>query len=48
MEQVSLCGRIILKWIIKMGWEDVDRIIIAQDRDKWWAVENTVMNIWVP
>jgi hypothetical protein len=25
-----------------MGW-----IYVAQERDKWWAVVNTVMNLWV-
>jgi hypothetical protein len=38
VEQVSVYGRIILKWIIKIVWEGVDRIQMAQDRDKWWAV----------
>jgi hypothetical protein len=31
-----------------VGWEGVDWIDMAQDRDKWWAVENTVMNLRVP
>jgi len=48
VEQVSVYGRIILKWIIKIVWEGVDRIQVAQDRDKWWALENTIMNLWVP
>jgi hypothetical protein len=43
VKQVSVCGRIILKWIIKMGWEGLDRIREAQDCDSWWAFENTVM-----
>jgi hypothetical protein len=30
------------------GCEDVDWIRLAQDRDQWWAVVNTVMNIPVP
>jgi hypothetical protein len=39
--------------IIKMdlgerGWGGVDWIGLAQDRDQWRAVVNTVMNIWVP
>jgi len=35
MEQVSVCGRIIQKLIVKMGWEGVYRIHMAQDRDMW-------------
>jgi hypothetical protein len=30
------------------GWEGVDGIHIAQDKDKWWAVVNAVMNLGVP
>jgi hypothetical protein len=29
----------------KIAWEDVDWIHLAQDRDQWWAVVNTVTNI---
>ena len=29
-------------------WEDVNWICVAVDRDKWWAVVNTVVNCWVP
>jgi hypothetical protein len=28
-------------------WRDVDRIILPLDRNKWQAVVNTVMNVWV-
>jgi hypothetical protein len=31
----------------EMGWQNVDRIHLDQDRDQWWAVVNTVMNLWV-
>jgi hypothetical protein len=31
----------------KIGWEDVDWMHLAQDRDQRWAVVNTVMNLWV-
>jgi hypothetical protein len=29
------------------GWEDVDWINVVQDWDQWWALVNTVMNLWV-
>jgi hypothetical protein len=48
MEQVSVCGRIILKWIVKIVWEGWDRIQVAQDRENLWALENTLMKLWVP
>jgi hypothetical protein len=31
----------------EIGWEDVDWINLAQDRDRWQAVVNTVMDILV-
>jgi hypothetical protein len=34
--------------IKEMGWEGVDWIHLAQDRDQWQAVVNTVMNLRVP
>jgi hypothetical protein len=48
-------GRPRHRWVdnIKMdlreiGWDGVDRIDLAQDRDQWRAFVNTVMNLWVP
>jgi hypothetical protein len=31
-----------------IGWGGMDWIDLAQDRDQWSALENTVMNLWVP
>jgi hypothetical protein len=38
--------RIILNWILMK--QTVDWIQLAQDRVKWWALVNTVINLWVP
>jgi len=32
----------------KIGWEGLDWMQLAQDRDQWWALVNTVMNLRVP
>jgi hypothetical protein len=32
----------------EIGWDGMDWIDLAQDRDQWWALVNTVMNLRVP
>jgi hypothetical protein len=54
-EERRQCGRPRLRWedYIKMDFQEVgcggvDWIELAQDRDRWWALVNAVMNLWVP
>jgi hypothetical protein len=32
----------------EIGWDGVDWVDLAQDRDKWRALANTVINLRVP
>jgi hypothetical protein len=32
----------------EIGWEGVDCMHLTQDRDQWWVLVNTVMNLRVP
>jgi hypothetical protein len=34
--------------LVKVGWGDVDWIGLAQDRDRWRALVNSVLNLRVP
>jgi hypothetical protein len=49
LEGPGIDGRIILKWIFKK-WDGggMDWIDMAQDRDRWRALVNVVMNLRVP
>jgi hypothetical protein len=40
-------GRIILKWILKIEWEAMDWIHLAQDRDLWRVLVYMVMQLRV-
>jgi hypothetical protein len=45
-EDLGMDGMITLKWILKeRGLEGVDCIYLVQDRERWWALENMVMNL---
>jgi hypothetical protein len=32
----------------EIGWDGMDWIDLAQNRDQWRALVNTVMNLWTP
>jgi hypothetical protein len=34
--------------LVEVGWDDVDWIGLAQDRDRWRALVNSVLNLLVP
>jgi hypothetical protein len=42
---IILCIKMDLR---EIGWDDVDWVDLAQDRDHWRALVNTVMNLRVP
>jgi hypothetical protein len=52
LEDLHIDGRIIIDWIgldpWETGWEGVEWMHLAQDRDQWWVLVNMVMNLWVP
>jgi hypothetical protein len=53
-ERKRLLGRPRRRWedgirmdVREIGWGSVDWIQLAQDRGRWWALVNTVMNLRV-
>jgi hypothetical protein len=48
LEDPGIDGRIILKWIFERLGGGVDWIDLAQNRDRWRALVNAVMNLRVP
>jgi hypothetical protein len=45
-EDLDVGGRITLRW--EIGIDGANWIWLAQDRVKWQAFVNMVMNLWVP
>jgi hypothetical protein len=48
LEDIRIDGMIIVKWILRKTRGDMGWIDVGHDRDRWWALVNAVMNIWVP
>jgi hypothetical protein len=45
LEDTCVDGRIILKWIFEKWVGGIDWVDLAQDRDKWRALVNAVLNL---
>jgi hypothetical protein len=47
LEDQGIDGKTVRTDLMKRGWEVVDWLHLAQDKEQWWAVVTTVMNLWV-
>jgi hypothetical protein len=43
----NLKGRPRHRWEVNIGMDLWTSVHLAQDRDQWWALVNTVLNLWV-
>lgn len=48
LEDPGVDGSVRLKWVFKKRDEVMDFIDVAQERNRWWALVDGVMNIRVP
>jgi hypothetical protein len=49
LEDLGIGGKIILEWILgDIGWKGLSWVQLAQDRNQWWALVITVVNLHVP
>jgi hypothetical protein len=46
LENPDIGGRII-RWIFRCGMGEMDWIDLAQDRNRWRALVNAIMKLWV-
>jgi hypothetical protein len=47
-EDQGVDRKIILRWIFKKWDRGMDWINLAKDREKWRAVVNAIMKLWIP
>jgi hypothetical protein len=48
LENLGFVGRKILKRSLQdLGWGGKNWIALAQDKDRWWALVNAVMNLCI-
>jgi hypothetical protein len=48
LEDPGVDGRNIKIDLQELGWGGMDLFDLAEDRVRWWAPLNAVMNLWIP